>query len=305
MRNKTIKSTSLFVLVFLFCINLNAQRWKSERHSVIFGLGPSHFFGDLGGGSRDASHFFSVRDLDFKTTKFVFSANYRFRILETVALRAGFTFANLAASDANSGALGRRLRNLSFFSPIYQGDLIGEYYFVKERPNPRYSFTTLHSIKNFSVYAFTGFSAFSFNPQAEYEGLVYALQPLGTEGQGIGSNPPKYSLFAFGFPLGLGVKYRFTHKIDLGLELSNTYTTTDYLDDASGAYFDNAQIRNNYGKEAAELADRHMDVDGNQLPPYVSGTPRRGNPKYNDAYFFTKFTLTYKIKPDRRGLPKF
>ena len=300
-----VKLVACLIFIFVFSFQSVAQRWKTERHSIVFDAGINHFMGDLGGGAKDAAHFFGIRDLDFSATRPVLSARYRFRIIETVAAKAGFTWAVLSANDAYSASLGRKVRNLSFSSSLLQFSLHGEYYFIKEKPNPRYSFTTLHSIRNFSAYAFTGFSAFYFNPKAKLDGVKYELQPLGTEGQGIGTNQPKYKKMAFGFPMGLGVKYRFTKMIDIGLEFSNTYTTTDYLDDAHNAYYDNASIAATYGDIAAQLADRHTDINGVKLPPYESGKTRRGDPNYNDAYIFTVVTLTYKLKRNTSGLPKF
>jgi hypothetical protein len=300
-----LKSIGLITMTIVLSFQLNAQRWKSERNTLVFDVGINHFMGDLGGGGKDAAHFFGVRDLDFASTRPVISVKYRYRIREEVAVKAGLTYAVLSANDAYSASAGRKLRNLSFSSAIYQFSVHGEYYFVKEKPNPRYSFSTLHGMRNFSAYAFTGFCAFYFNPKAELDGKKYELQPLGTEGQGIGTNPAKYKRIAYGIPMGLGVKYRFSKKMDVGIEISNTYTTTDYLDDAHDSYYDNSAIASTYGDIAAQLADRHIDVDGNDLAPYASGRKMRGNPKYNDAYIFTVVTLTYKLKRNTLGLPKF
>jgi hypothetical protein len=300
-----IKSISLIACMVLFTLNTFSQRWKTERHSLVFDAGVSHFMGDLGGGGKDAAHFFGVRDLDFSSTRPVLSAKYRFRILEPFSAKAGLTWAKLSADDAASGSEGRNARNLSFTSNILQFSIHGEYYFVKEKANPRYSFSSLHSIRNLSAYAFTGFSFLYFNPKAEFEGVKYELQPLGTEGQGLGGNPAPYKKTAIGWPLGLGAKYKLNKKIAVGIEISNTFTTSDYIDDAHNMYYDNDEITNVRGVIAGELADRHVDVNGNQLPPYDSGTLRRGGNDYNDAFIFTVVTLTYSLKRDNTGLPKF
>jgi len=295
----------ILIAILLFSSITYAQRWKEERHSVIIDAGISHFMGDLGGGAKDAAHFFGIRDLDFSSTRPVLSVKYRYRILEMVSAKAGFSWGILSADDAYSGSIGRKLRNLNFTTNLFQFSLHGEYYFLKEKLNPRYSFSSLHSLRNFSAYVFTGVSVNYFNPKAKIGSTKYELQPLGTEGQGIGDNPPKYSKIAIGWPIGLGVKYSLTKKIAVGLEISNTYTTSDYIDDAHDKYYDNGQIAATYGEIAAYLADRHIDIDGNDLPPYESGTSKRGGAKYNDAFIFTVVTLTYKLKRDNTGLPKF
>ena len=48
----------------------------------------THFMGDLGGGKKDAAHFFGVRDLDFVTTRPLVTVNYRFRVIEQVAAKS-------------------------------------------------------------------------------------------------------------------------------------------------------------------------------------------------------------------------
>jgi len=298
----------LFFLVFIIVFGLNvtnAQRWKAERNTIVMGAGMTQFMGDLGGGAKDAAHFFGVRDINFAKTRPVISAHFRYRIIEEVAAKAGISWGILAASDAESGSEGRMLRNLSFTSNIWQLSLHGEYYFVKEKANPRYSFSSLRSIRNFSAYVFTGVAVTYFNPKAEYEGTKYALQPLGTEGQGIGDNPGLYSRIAIGWPLGLGAKYNLNRQLAIGLEISNTYTTSDYIDDAHNTYYDNGQIQSAYGPIAAALADRHLNPDGTPASPYESGQKYRGSPDYNDAYILTVVTLTYKLKRNMSGLPKF
>jgi len=301
-----MKKLVLLLSIIFFITNfITAQRWKSERYSVVGGIGMTHFMGDLGGGSKDAAHFFGVRDLDFVATRPLVTANFRMRIIQDLAAKVGFTWGILAAKDAASGALSRELRNLSFTSNILQLQLHTEYYFIREKDNPRYSFSSLRSMRNFSAYVFAGGSVMYFNPKAKLDGTKYELQPLGTEGQGIDGNPAPYSKIAFGLPIGLGAKYKLTRKIAIGLEISNTYTTSDYIDDAHDQYYDNEAIAANYGDIAAELADRHIDADGNDEVPYESGKTMRGNPKYNDAYIFTTVTLTYKLKRGNSGLPKF
>ncbi len=297
----------VFFSILFVTLSVSAQnmRWKYERHSLVASVGMSHFMGDLGGGAKDAAHFLGVRDLDFAATRPVIKVNYRFRILEELSAKAGVGWAILAADDKYSGSLGRRSRNLHFRSHLFSFNLHAEYYFVKEKTNPRYAFSHLHSMRNFSAYVFTGISYNMFNPKAKLDGRWVALQPLGTEGQGIDDNPAPYKKTAIGWPVGLGAKYALSRKIAVGIEISNTYTNSDYIDDAHGSYFDNDKIKAKYGDDAARLADRHLINGKPHVTPKKSGHPIRGNTKYNDAFIFTVVTLTYKLKKDRRGLPKF
>ncbi|OQX99908.1 MAG: hypothetical protein B6I20_09530 [Bacteroidetes bacterium 4572_117] len=295
----------ILICIGLFYLNAQGKRWKMERNTIVLGTGITHFLGDLGGGAKDAAHFFGIRDIDLIKTRPVISAKYRYRILENLALKSGLSWGIIAASDEASKSEGRRMRNLSFSSNIWEFSFQGEYYFFKEKESARYSFTSLTSIENFSAYVFTGFTAVYFNPKAELNGEKHALQPLGTEGQGIGDNPAPYSRIAYGIPIGIGAKYNLTKKLAVGIEISNTYTSSDYLDDVHDAYFDNDLIRAKHGDIAAALADRHLSIDGGVTQPYESGTRLRGGSKYNDAYIMTVVTLTYKIRKRLYGLPKY
>ncbi len=300
-----IITSILLTLISLVC--LQAQYWKVDRHSLVVTMGASNFMGDLGGGEKDAAHFFGLRDLDLISTRPVLGVSYRIRIIEMIAAKLGVSWAILAADDKHSASIGRRHRNLHFKSNLFSVNLHGEFYFLKERINPRYLRRNYrHSWRNFSAYVFSGLSFNMFNPKAQLDGKWYELQPLGTEGQGIEDNPAPYEKYAIGIPVGIGVKYFVNKKISVGVEISNTYTNSDYIDDVHGSYFDNDKIRNKYGEKAALLADRHLDYDGNpHTVPKPSGLKIRGNSKYNDAFIFTLITLTYSLKKDRRGLPKF
>ena len=131
----------LFFLIFLLGFThflINAQRWKAERNTVVVDAGITHFLGDLGGGAKDAAHFMGVRDINFAKTRPILSAKFRYRIIEEVAAKAGISWGIIAASDETSKSDGRRMRNLSFTSNIWQFSLHGEYYFVKENLSYRF-----------------------------------------------------------------------------------------------------------------------------------------------------------------------
>ncbi len=298
-----------FIIIILFSIIVSntsySQRWKAERHYAIAAVGMAHFMGDLGGGAKDAAHFMGVRDLDFVTTRPTLQVGYRFKILERLSIRANLTYANLSARDAASASEGRKARNLSFKTNIWEFSSYVEYFIIKEKQNPRYSFSSLRSTRNISLYVFGGYAIFRFNPKAKLLDTWHELQPLGTEGQGIGDNPPKYSRIAKAYPFGVGIRYNLTRKLGIAIEISNRYTSTDYIDDAHDKYYDATEIGNAYGMIAEALADRHLDEDGNAAPKYRSGTPLRGSPSYNDAYVFTTVALIYNLKRSTKGLPKF
>ncbi len=296
----------IFTLILSSLISVKAQYWKQYRHSVVASIGMNQFMGDLGGGAKDAAHFFGVRDMDLASTRPVISAAYQYRIIEALAFKVGGSWAILAANDKFSSSLGRKSRNLHFKTNLFSVFLHGEYYFIDPIKRSGYSHSFSHGLHNISAYVFTGVSFNLFNPKAKLDGKWYELQPLGTEGQGIDGNPAPYKKSAIGIPIGLGAKYYLGGNLSVGVEISNTYTTSDYIDDAHGSYFDNDKIRAKYGDIAATLADRHLDYDGNpHIKPKPSGHKARGNPDHNDSFIFTVVTFTYKLRRDKRGLPKF
>jgi hypothetical protein len=146
----------------------------------------------------------------------------------------------------------------------------------------------------FSPYIFTGLSVFSYNPQAEYQGEWYDLQPLGTEGQGTTAYPSRqtYSLTQVAIPFGIGVKYSLTDLLCLGAEWSFRKTFTDYLDDVSTTYVDPVQLEAEKGEVAAALSNRSLGTPGE--PPIEPGKAR-GNSATRDWYSFAGITLTMKI----------
>ncbi len=299
--------STFFIFIFILTVSpLYSQQWKESRQSITSGIGTSHFMGDLGGGANDAAHFLGVRDLDFVTTRPTLTAYYRYRLHQQIASKVGFTYAKISANDAASGSIGRQYRNLNFRSNIWEFSANFEFYFLKEQEISRYSFSNIRSFRYFSAYFVIGVGAFYFNPQAKLDGTWHKLRTLGTEGQGLTytdpvsgqstQGPELYSRIAFALPIGLGFKYQISRKLSVGLEITNRYTTTDYLDDASNLYFDNQTILDQKGPIAAQLADRHIDYFGDPTPvPYENGKPMRGSPDYNDAYVLTTAMLIYRI----------
>ncbi len=320
---KKIQNILLLVGLLLISGQVFAQdKWKTERHSVYGAAGVTAFMGDLGGGKKDAAHFFGLRDIDLKELTPAVAVGYRCRVFEPLSVRANLGFSMLKGDDKASGKLDRQLRNLNFKSTLFEMGLNIDYYFLKEKDMPRYSQSSIFSLRKLSAYVFTGFSAFHFNPKGEYEGTWYKLQPLGTEGQGSGvdkfqaldiegnvvtvQTKDPYKLWAFAIPIGIGVKYGINKKLAISLELSNRYTTTDYLDDVSSPYYFNYSsdtdvignpITPKASDEAAKyLCDKHLLENGTMdTEKKQTGALIRANNQYNDAYVQLMIGVHYKF----------
>ncbi len=323
----------IIALFILIPVIIFAQDWRREARAVFFGTGTNNFMGDLGGGKKDAAHFLGIRDFDYQSTRPTFQAGFRLRVAEYIAIKTFATYAMLYGTDAASGNVGRRARNLSFRSPILEFGGQVEYYFLKERVIPRYAFSSLGGLRNLAAYFFFGFGGFYYDPQAKYtDGKWYSLRPIGTEGEYANISytnfynpseqlhtPKPYGPFAAFISIGLGAKYNINRQWAVGIEISNRYTSTDYIDDAHDRYFnydDFPELSYPNGVDPKiwhYFADRHLQVIsyetgeiGGPAQPYHSGKPGRGNPEYNDAYIFTIVHVYYTLKKNRRlHRPKF
>jgi hypothetical protein len=223
----------------------------------------------------------------------------------------------LSGSDTKAKDIYRKDRNLSFRSPILEVSAQLEYSIIPEPVNFRYNLKrgrgfSFRSLLSINTYVFAGVAGFYFNPKAKDDGVGgtgkwVALQPLGTEGQGLMEGRDKYSRFQLAIPFGFGLKYGVTRSMSIGLEYGARWTFTDYIDDVSTTYVDNNWLASK-NPQAARMADKSIRTDDDSDPRpnvrYAAGD-QRGESKYNDYYMFTMITVTYKLRTGRNGLPKF
>lgn len=309
------KNLLLLVLLTFSIIHIaEGQKWRAYRWDMVFGAGPSNFFGDLGGGNAQPSHFMSFRDLDMGTTRFVVNAGIRFKLKEKISLKTSLYGGMLSGDDQYAGAWQRKIRNLNFRSPIFELSTQLEFSFIKEKIGSVYSIRHARFRDLINAYFFVGVGGFYHSPSMKYNGTWYKLQPLGTEGQGLGMNDPKYSLFQFCIPVGVGFKYTISKEWSIGIEMGCRYTTTDYIDDIGGEYYNFNQelaqgniTREEFDEMAAVLADLHLNRDGSPAEKYNTGEgARSGTKNWNDAYFFTVIHAAKKIQWNSfKGIPKF
>jgi len=301
------------IISLLTVTDASSQMWKRHRYELTGGIGTANFMGDLGGGDKEPARFLGIRDLDLASTRPSVQLGLRYKLYEFVAIRANLGYNLLHGDDAFSANEGRKTRNLSFRSHTFEFSMQFEFYILKDR-GQRFISQETKFLHNLSVYLLGGAGIFYYNPKAQYYGQWYELQPLGTEGQDIPeSGLERYKRYAFCFPMGIGFKYNLKRRYGISLEISNRYTTTDYIDDVSIAYYDNQAIYQHntelygeeFGKAAAALADRHIPKEGQAFEPYPSGHPIRGQEEYKDTYVLFTIGVYYQLTTTRRGLPKF
>jgi opacity protein-like surface antigen len=271
--------------------------WKRYRYEIIANIGVSNFLGDLGGANQIGTHYF--RDLEFSETRFALGVGLRYKFTPRLAMRYNFNYGTVAGDDALTGDPARHNRNLSFRSRIYELSGNFEAAFLKDKGGHKYRLHNIIGDKGYEIYSyvFIGLGFFHYNPQAEYQGKWYDLQPLGTEGEGIAPGVPLYSLWQFSIPIGIGFKYSFDKQWGIGLEYGIRKTFTDYIDDVSNNYYSPEAIKSANGPLAAALANRTGEINGNQS--WVTPGNMRGQPQYKDSYMFLTLNVNYKIKRKR------
>ncbi|NOZ48125.1 MAG: hypothetical protein GXO79_15310 [Chlorobi bacterium] len=293
----------LAILIPAFSYSQRSSRWKRTRYELIAGTGTTNFLGELGGSDKAGANFFS--DFEISTSRPLLHAAFRYKILEPLAGKVALSYGWVEGSDEKTNNIYRKNRNLKFYSPIIEFGGQLEYSLIKEKVGKRYNMRKtrgLQQLLRVNTYIFAGFAGFWFNPKGkDSTGTWQALQPLGTEGQGLVPTRPLYSRISVAIPLGIGFKYGITRKLSIGLEYGMRYTFTDYIDDVSTTYYDNNMLRTAKGDIAAYLADPSLgELSGQTVP-----NQQRGNPRDNDSYMFTIITVSYKLNTGRNGLPKF
>jgi hypothetical protein len=235
-----------------------------------------------------------AKALTMKKAKFLGSLGAHYDLTEHITARTYFSFSSLAADDKDGNAK-MKARNLSFATNLFEWELSAQYNIL----NLNYNWCT--------PYVFAGVGLFSFKPYTydENGGKAY-LQPLTTEGQGLAGGPKPYKLMQLNIPIGLGALYVINEDIRVGLELGYRKTFTDYLDDVSGDYYDEAALFAARGQSAVNLAWRGDEVGSGPYPAAKSG---RGSAKYKDGYYYAAFTVTVRSFIDQykriAGLPTY
>jgi hypothetical protein len=274
----------LAALILFISVSGNVKAQSQNLEYVQKGefgitLGAAHYFGDL-----------NTR-VGLNRPKPALGLFFRKQFGNYVGLRLSAHYAQLGYSDIYSKNEYQKTRNLSFNSNIWEVALQGDFNFFKFIPtDPYYGFTP---------YITLGVGVFTYDPYAYTNGEKEFLRPLGTEGQLVGYKGRKpYNTLAMCIPIGVGVKYNLSEKINFSFEIAHRFTTTDYLDDVSTTF---APVNSfSPGSKAALLQDRSVEIDPdrplNQIP---GGTRQRGWSKQKDQYIIAEVGITYNISTYR------
>jgi len=301
------------LLVFLLIVPtlIFAQRRNRYKWEWVGGAGPNNFLGAIGGSPNIGQHGFTgFQDWNWYSTRPTFSAGLRYKNSKHFAFKSSLDFAYLYGNDAYSQNFYRHNRNITFLTDLVELSAQAEYYPFKESQGSLYRVKNSKGKKKMALnpYIFAGLGGFYFQPWAEWNHQWYDLKTLHTEGQGLPGGPKEYSSFGLSFPFGVGVKYALDKQWSVGFELGLHYTTSDYIDDTHGVYYNNAAIYAAYGQVAAHFADPSLSgppANPDQYGITDPGQKRGFNSYYNDAYIFGLFTANYKVMYHKRTRSKF
>lgn len=289
----SIKKLIFSLLILFFTTNHTVAQGKFE---IGFALSTMQYEGEIGGRFP-----FIYNDLNNPTSRArpAGGINFGYHLTDFISFRGSITVGSVQAADRllkpdpDPAVVYKLTRNLSFRSSIIEAGITTEFY-----PLPVIFKRYGQNLGRFNPYIVAGFNFFRFNPRSIYLDKTGALswvdlKPLRTEGQGmpIANAPKEYSLNATSIPFGIGIRFNMNENISLALEWLNRTTSTDYLDDVSGRYIDNAEFDKFFGAgtvqadQAKQKANFPSWLNGVHVNGFLPTEPRGSLSKFNDFYY--------------------
>lgn len=268
----------ILLILFTICNNFEA---KAQEYEFRLYVGANYYQGDLS--PHNGRFSFSPGRLGLATMLGT-------RLSNAFRLNAKFMVGQIGGADSDAALDNRKVRNLSFDSPLYEFGIN-----VEISLNAIVKKLDKYGI---DIYYTTGVNLFNFSPKAKllrggkYE--LIDLQPLGTEGQGLPGYDDKYALTQINIPFGVGFKFQLFDNIELGFEFVPRLTFTDHLDDVSGYYVSYDDLIAADRPLTAVLANRSGEYLGTG-PVMIETETLRGDPNANDWYFFSSAYLSYNF----------
>jgi len=289
----SIKKLIFSLLILIFITNQTVAQGKFE---IGFTLSTMQYEGEIGGRFP-----FIYNDLNNPTSRARVAGgiNFGYHLTDFISFRGSINVGSVQAADRllkpepDPAVVYKLTRNLSFRSSIIEAGITTEFY-----PLPVIFKRYGQNLGRFNPYIVAGFNFFRFNPRSIYLDKTGALswvdlKPLRTEGQGmpIANAPKEYSLNATSIPFGIGIRFNMNENISLALEWLNRSTSTDYLDDVSGRYIDNAEFDKFFGAgtvqadQAKQKANFPSWLNGVHVNGFLPTEPRGSLSKFTDFYY--------------------
>lgn len=271
-----------------------------------FTVGPMVFLGDLGGHMGKGTPF--LKDYNINATKLSYGIYLAAHPNEALGFRLSVNFGKVDGDDnyvqAKGGLEEARLdRNLNFKSNISEATFMAEIYptvFFEDQPT--------EVTGRLRPYALVGVGVFHFNPMGTYidpntsQGTWVYLQPLHTEGEGFPEYPDRknYALTQLNIPMGAGIKYFISEKVNISFEVIHRKTFTDYIDDVSTTFVDPSLFAAHLPSGTAQIAMAMANKSPLQNTAGSNYHPgdKRGDATQKDAYFTFGLKLGIRLGSD-------
>lgn len=302
MRQIIGKQTNKLIFSLLILFIGSNHTFSQGKFEIGFALSTMQYEGEIGGRFP-----YIYNDLHNPTSRARLAGgiNIGYHLTDFMSFRASLNVGSVQAADRllkpdpDPAVVYKLTRNLSFRSSIIEAGVVTEIY-----PLPVIFKRWGQNLGRFNPYIIAGFNVFRFKPRSIYIDKTGALswvdlKPLRTEGQGmpIANAPKEYSLTSTSIPIGIGVRFNVNENISLALEWANRTTSTDYLDDVSGRYIDNAEFDNYFGAgtvladQAKQKANFPSWLNGVHVNGFLPTEPRGSLNKFNDYYYTTSIKL--------------
>ena len=267
----------IIILLTVLLTTLINPFYSQYNFDVGINFGGTGFLGDIGGTSEVAKGF--LGDIVLKQTNITTGIYGRYKINSKTHINSGINYVKISGDDANSVGP-RAWRNLRFQNQLFELNSCLEYTFFRINDlggTGRYR-TSLN------LYAFVGGSVFYHNPKGAFLENANSpikewesLRPLKTEGQ-----ETPYSSISFSTPYGLGAIIKTATFYKFGIYFRYMKNYTDYLDDISTVYAQNAGEGN--------IANQYNGPE-EQTGSFATGQIR-GNPKSLDDIFMLNLSFS-------------
>ncbi len=188
-----------------------------KRFEAVVGIGPSFFFGDIGGYSKTIN-ILGFKDLSLHQTRFNFNANFKYRVTQAVNVRFGLTAGAFHATDIRGSNENRDFEASTLF---IEPALLGEYYFIKNKAEDSYLFTKgqgsgfIGLLKSLDFYVFSGIGGIGYSVRGNDK----------FENRGVNTGG-----FSAVIPAGIGGTLIYSPNFNFGFEFTGRYSFTDNLD---------------------------------------------------------------------------
>ncbi len=248
------------------------KEFQENRLSVGFIGGTSIFYGSV-----------SNRSLFDNDKNALFGFGVRYRLNRVISLAAAIQKTTFSGDDNNSKDQIKQARGMSFVTPATFLSLKSMFEFGQK--SWFYKRTSLLPAFGF------GLSYMSFNPQGEYLGKLYDLQPLGTGGQLLaGSTEGVYRTSTLGAFISFELMHKFAKNWTFAVVVDYHVSFSDYLDDVGPNVYPDLQLMEAQISPIAAYFSNptNRTVGNNEL--------RSGVTTSNDAFFTFGFKLSRSLK---------